>query len=126
MKLLIVSNNIFDCLNIFFIFLIIPLVLALILKLLSTYKYQDKPMLKLAWKNSIGTFTFYGILLLAYGQVSNLVGNAKYFQSEANSYITLVITNLFIALIIIYFIGFIKYPRWFGSFKNKFQKFNIS
>ena len=126
MKLLIVSNNIFDCLNIFFIFLIIPLVLALILKLLSTYKYQDKPMLKLVWKNSIGTFTFYGILLLAYGQVSSLAGNAKYFQSEANSYITLVITNLFIALMIIYFIGFIKYPRWFGSFKNKFQKFNIS
>lgn len=26
----------------------------------------------------------------------------------------------------VYVVGFIKYPRWFGSFKNKFQKFNIA
>jgi hypothetical protein len=26
---------------------------------------------------------------------------------------------------VIYFIGFIRYPRWYGSFKNKFQKYNI-
>ena len=125
MKLLTLSNNIFDCYNIFLIFLMLPLIIALILKILSATKYKDKHTLKLAWKNAVGTFTFYSILLLAYGQGSYFIGNAKYFQSESNSYITLVTTLFFIALLVVYFIGFIKYPRWFGSFKNKFQKFNI-
>jgi len=79
MKLFMLSNNIFDCENIFLMFLLCPLVVALILKLLSEFKYKNKPSFKLAYKNSAGTFTFYAILLLAYGQVSYFVGNAKYF-----------------------------------------------
>jgi hypothetical protein len=81
MKLLMLSNNIFDCENISLMFLLCPLILALILKLLSEFKYKNKSSFKLAYKNSVGTFTFYAILLLAYGQVSYFVGNAKYFSS---------------------------------------------
>lgn len=54
---------------------------ALVVKLLADYKYKDKPLLRFAWKNCLGTFTFYGILMLAYGQFSYLAVNAKQFFS---------------------------------------------
>jgi len=77
------------------------------------------------WKNCLGTFTFYGILMLAYGQFSYLAVNAKQFFSETDNFITLSITALFTLLMLIYIFAFCKYPRWFGSFKNKFVSFSI-
>lgn len=57
------------------------MIVGLILKL-AEFKYEDKPFVKLGWKNSLGTFTFYGILMVAYGQFCYLATNIKNFSSD--------------------------------------------
>jgi len=125
-KYLFLTNGLLDGQNICLVLVFVPMLTALVVKLLSDYKYKDKkPILRYVWKNSLGTFTFYGILMLAYGQFSYLAVNAKQFFSETDNFITLSITALFTLLVVVYIFGFCKYPRWFGSFKNKFVSFSI-
>ena len=80
-KYLFLTNGLLDGQNVFLILVLVPMSLALVVKLLSDYKYKDKQLLKFVWKNSLGTFTFYGILMLAYGQFSYLAVNARQFFS---------------------------------------------
>ena len=124
-KYLFLTHGLLDGQNIFLLLVFVPMLAALVVKLLSDYKYKDKPLLKFVWKNCLGTFTFYGILMLAYGQFSYLAVNAKQFFSETDNFVTLSITVLFTLLVFVYIFGFCKYPRWFGSFKNKFFSFSI-
>jgi len=62
--------------------------------------------------------------MVAYGQFCYLFTNIKYFS--APFVVSLVICVLFTVLTAVYIVALIKLPRWFGSFKNKFLKFDIS
>lgn len=44
-----------------------PLMVAIVLKILSNTKYSNDYTYKKAYKYALGTFTFYGLLFLAYG-----------------------------------------------------------
>ena len=110
--------------NVFLIFVFVPILAGLAL-MIADWKIKNKPLLKLAWKNLLGTHTFYGILMVAYGQFCYLLANAKHF-SAVESPITFIFSSLFAVLTIAYVVGFLKVPRWFGSFKNKFLIFNIA
>lgn len=124
-KFLFLTDGLLDGQNICLVLVFLPMIGALVVKLLADYKYTDNPLLRYAWKNCLGTFTFYGILMLTYGQFSYLAVNVKLLISQTANLITISITAFFAVLVVVYLVGFFKVPRWFGSFKNKFISFSI-
>jgi len=61
------SDTPFTLINIFLLLIILPLLVSLICKILSISIYKDSFLLEKIWKYSLGSYTYYGILLLAYG-----------------------------------------------------------
>ena len=53
--------------NVFLGAVFVPLLMALVLKVLSVTVYKGRRRVEKAWKYSLGTFTFYGLMFLAYG-----------------------------------------------------------
>lgn len=53
--------------NIFLVVLILPLLIALILKVVSCTIAKQNLKIEKSYKYALGTFTYYGILFLAYG-----------------------------------------------------------
>ena len=45
----------------------IPMIVAIVLKVVSTNVFKDNHTLGKAWKYTLGTYSYYGILFLAYG-----------------------------------------------------------
>ena len=77
-----------------------------------------------AWKYSFGSFIFYGLLFLAYGELSCLFMNLRYFKSELSCGIGIMIGVIFAVMLVVWIIGLAKlYSNWFGSFKKKFYRF---
>jgi len=76
-----------------------------------------------AWKYTLGSYTFYGLLFLAYGELASLAVSARYFQDDIECLIGLTIGIIFTILFVAWIIGLCKHPFWFGSFKNKFYIF---
>ena len=61
------SNNPIHSINIFLAVVFVPLLVALVLKILSVTKYSNSTVIEKAWKYALVSYTFYGILFLAYG-----------------------------------------------------------
>lgn len=68
--------------NAFWIFILGPLIFALILNILSKTKCKEKKVFQDGWRYALGTFTYYGIFLVAYGQFASLGLNLRFFYSE--------------------------------------------
>ena len=78
------------------------------------------------WKNALGTFTFYGLFFLAYGEFALLALSVRFFKLETQAFLGISVGVVFFILMGAYVIMSHKYPRYFGSFKNKFYRFQIS
>lgn len=69
------SSDSISTYNIFLLVLVVPLLAALIFKVISGADSSGKKS-KL-WKYTLGSYTFYGLMFLAYGELSILVLNVR-------------------------------------------------
>ena len=120
------SRDSVGLINIFLLVLIVPLVVGLVLKVLSVTACEGNWAVQRAWKYSLGSFLFYGLLFLAYGQLASLSLGLRHFEASVPSGMGILAGALFLALLALWSIATLKYPTWFGSFKSKFFKFQIS
>lgn len=75
------------------------------------------------WRYAFGTFTFYGLLFLSYGEFSSLFLNIRYFSSDTSTFMGIAAGAFFALLMLIWLVAFCKYTVWLGSFKNRFYIF---
>lgn len=66
------DSNSLRTFNIFLAAIFGPLIAALALKVMSATAFKANQVLKKAYKYALGTFTFYGIMFLSYGQFAAL------------------------------------------------------
>ena len=120
-----VSDSI-SLVNICLVLFVVPLIVSLILKIASKTCQKDSHKIHRAWKYALGSYTYYGLLFLAYSQFAALTLSLRYFSSKMSN-ITGVIIGLFFATVyVLWSIASCKYDVWFGCFKKKFFKFEIS
>ena len=121
------SNDSISLINIFLLVIFVPIIVGIIFKILSVTKYEEEGRyIERAWKFSFGSFLYYGLLFLAYGELASLALNFRYFKAEVSAILGMIVGIVFAALLTIWVIASVKYPLWFGSFKKKFFKFEIS
>ena len=123
-----INRNTFCFINYFLIFLILPFITGLIFKCVAL-NILSKPgtvMIHRSWQNTLGTFMLYPIVLLTYGFMLCLAVNLRYFQLSLSTAIGLVGCLLFTTVLVIYLVMMNKEATNFGSFKNKFERGNIS
>lgn len=77
-KYLEIDRNSLLYINIFCIIVVAPIITGLIIRCVAKKKPETKILVR-AWKNSLGTFTFYQIVFLTYGFMLCLAVNARYF-----------------------------------------------
>lgn len=99
-----------------------PVIVGLILKIMSKIKENNDSYVK-AWKNALGSVTYYGLLFLAYGEFSSLGLNIVNFQSSVQGGLSIGIGIIFAMIYVGYVIASNKYPRCFGPFKSKFYRY---
>lgn len=112
--------------NVFLVALFGPLISALVLKVLSITAYKGNRYVERAWKYSLGTFTFYGLMFLSYGQFIALALSIRSYETTLSGAVGLGTGAVFILLNVGYQIALYRYPVWFGCFKKKLAKFTIS
>ena len=76
-----------------------------------------------AWRNALGTNTFYGMFFLAYGEFALLEVNVRFIELEIPSFMGFAVGLSFLILMIVYVVMSHKHAKFFGSFKNKFYRF---
>ncbi len=76
------SRNSLSSINVFWAVVIIPALTALIIKILTNTRYKGNKLLTDGWKNALGTFTFYGLFFLAYGEFTLLALSVRFFEVE--------------------------------------------
>lgn len=59
---------------------------------------------------------------MAYGMLVSLGLNLRNFEASADCLIGIAIGLMFITLFFAYIVSLFRYPIWFGSFKNKFDR----
>lgn len=107
--------------------MVVPLTVGLILHLISTKKiYRNSTVLAKARRTALGTFTFYGLMFLAYGEIIALALNLKYLDLGLSSGIGIGVGVLYCLVLMGYLIASSQYPLSFGSFKKHFEKYTIS
>ena len=79
-----------------------------------------------AWKYTFGTYTFYGLLFLAYGAFACFALNLRYFSAGTSGLLGIGVGLIFTVTMTLWMVAFCRYSVWFGSFKNKFYIFDIS
>ena len=70
--------------NIFLFSLITPVIVGIVLKILSSTKYKDNILFHRGWMYAFGTFTFYGVMFLAYGELLIFITNLRYIDLADN------------------------------------------
>ena len=76
------SRNSISLINIGLLVIFIPTLTGVILKILSKSCYKKSRMVDRAWRYSFGTFLFYGLLFLAYAELSSLTLNFRYLTVD--------------------------------------------
>jgi hypothetical protein len=120
------NNDSISLINIFLLIAFIPTLISVVLKILSVTVCKDSRRIQKAWKYALGTFTYYGLLFLAYGEFASFALNLRYFQTNLNTSIGLLIGIFFATALIVSVVASYKVSIWYGSFKKKFFKFEIS
>jgi hypothetical protein len=125
-RTLIPSNNTATLINGALIVVIVPALASLVFKILSVTCCKEVRRVHRAWKYSLGTFTFYGLLFLAYGELACLAISIKYFKSGMEGGIAVLGGALFAMILAVSMIASAAVPEWFGSFRKNFVKFELS
>jgi hypothetical protein len=120
------AYDVLASINIAIAVIVAPLLVALVAKILSLTCFRQKPTIERTWKNSFGTFTYYGLLFLAYGEFSCLVLNLKDFQGNLSNGVTIITGAVYTIFLVISVILSHVRPVWYGCFKKKFYKFEVS
>ena len=120
------SNDSVSLINIFLLLIFVPIIVGVVFKILSVTKYEGVRSVDRTWKFSFGSFLYYGLLFLAYGELASLALNFRYFRTELSAIVGMIVGIVFAALLTVWVIASVKYPIWFGSFKKKFLKFDVS
>ena len=89
-------------------------------------KYKDSRHVERVWKFALASYTYYGLLFLSYGLISSLFLSVRYFKKGFSNLIGIIIEVGFSIMLVVWVIAAWHYPTWFGSFKKKFFKFQIS
>jgi hypothetical protein len=105
---------------------IVPVIASLVFKILSVTCCKQTRRIHRAWKYSLGTFTYYGILFLAYGELACLAISVRYFQSDIGSGISVLGGSVFAIILVVSTISSVVIPAWYGCFSKKFLKFELS
>jgi len=103
--------------------IIIPLLTSLILKFLSKTVFKENYAIERSWKYALGTFSYYGMLFLAYGEFACFALSVRYFKADLSCFISIGVGAVFTIMLAVWVIVSMKYPLWFGCFKQKFRKF---
>jgi hypothetical protein len=125
-KYVLLNRNVLSCVNIFLLLFVVPVIGAIVVKIVADTKYPGRLFPQYIWKNTLGTFSFYGLLFLAYSTFAYLVVDIYHFQGESADYFGIIVGTTFVAIIAVYIVAFFKVGRWLGSFTKKFSKFSVS
>ncbi len=120
------ANDSISTFNIFLSAILIPPLVAVVLKILSVTAFKSSLLMQRVWLNCLTTFTFYGLLFLSYGELCSTILNVKYLKTEMSGFVGLAIGSVILLLLIVYQICLCRFPQWFGSFKKRFVKYSIS
>jgi hypothetical protein len=112
-------------LNFALVLLVVPLLVGVVLRVASARRPHVRLLAK-AWRNSFGTYFFYSLLFLAYGELACLAIGARYLTADLDSIIGVTTGSAFAIVLGGYLIALEKYDAWMGSFRNKFKKYSIS
>lgn len=80
------------------------------MKILSKTKYEGNPLIERMWKLTLGSFTYYGILFLAYGEFAILALDFRHISSTVETGIGIAVCLLFAIIYIAYVVMSNKYP----------------
>ena len=125
-RTLIQTSSSFQLINVFLMILMLPILTGMVLKILAKTVYKESVRVDKSWKYAIASFTYYGILFLAYGELACLALNIRYFKADMNCLISIGIGVIFTAMLTAWVIASAKHPNWFGCFKKKFRKFELA
>jgi hypothetical protein len=118
--------NMLESYNIAFAFVLLPIVVAAILKLLSVTACKSHSLLERVWPLFLADMTFYGLVFTAYTVFSQLCFSFLYIGSGVSTvYMGLVIAFCQSLLMVVYCYYLNKMPELFGDFKKKFERYNI-
>ncbi len=123
---MIYSRNPLQLVNIFLIVLLGPLIVGVILKILAVTKFKESRLFDRGWMYSFGTFTFYGMMFLSYAYLSMFITNFLHADQSSDFWLGMSVEFVYCIVLICYLVASYKYKQWFGSFKNKFQRYNSS
>lgn len=120
------SNDSISTFNFFLGTVFIPLILAAVFKIISQTTWKDPVKMKKACKYALCSFTFYGLMLLSYGEFTVLTIDIRYFSKAMGCAEGTTIGGFFALLMVCYNIALWRYPVWFGSFKKNLFKYEVS
>jgi hypothetical protein len=118
-----------DCLNAFNISLAVvalPLLTAAVLRLLGAVACKESRLVDRAWRLTLGSYTYYGLLFLAYGVLAFLVVDLRFFAPSSAEGEGIGASLAFALLLALYAVLLNWAPTSFGSFRKKFFKFEAS
>jgi hypothetical protein len=104
---------------------VVPLLAGIVLRIVSA-RHKHIRLLAKAWRNSFGTYFFYNLLFLAYGELACLAISVRYMMTDTESLLGVAVGGSFAIVLGGYLIALQKFELWMGSFKNRFRKFSIS
>lgn len=109
------------------LFIILPMIIALIIKLISISKYKKK-IKKLKPMRLFCENVFYGLMFCSYIIFSSFIVNLKLMITDINDNIIGIGIGAFFLIVCIVFIYLLyKLPqKYFGEFKSTFLKLEIS
>jgi hypothetical protein len=112
--------------NFALIVIVVPVLAGLVFKILSVTCCKQSRRSRRAWKYSLGTFTYYGLLFLAYGELACLTVSLKYFQSNLEGGMAVLAGVVFTIILVVSVIASVAAPAWYGCFRKKFIKFELA
>ena len=118
------SNDSISLINIFLLVIFVPIIVGIIFKILSVTKYEEEGRyIERAWKFSFGSFLYYGLLFLAYGEPASLTLNFRYFKTELSAIVGMIVGIIKTAFLTVWVITSINTP--FGSAPSRNNSSNV-
>ena len=114
------SNDSISLINIFLLVIFVPIIVGIIFKILSVTKDEEEGRyIERAWKFSFGSFLYYGLLFLAYGELASLALNFRYFRTELSAIVGMIVGIIKTAFLTVWVITSINTPfAWAPSRNN--------
>ncbi len=105
------TQNLIHSINYFLLVIVLPILTGVVAKIISAKCLPENKVVEKIWKNCLGTYTYYGLLFLAYGQFSQLAVNSRYYGHSIEILASIGGGALFAVILIIYVIFSYKHHR---------------